>query len=340
MKRDISLDILRCIALICIIIVHIHPTSIFVNQIRCFDVPLMVFLSGISYALSNTARKEEKKELDYSKYFVKRFKRLIIPSWIFLLTYYVFFHIAYFLFCNNAHILWLDMLHDFTFFTGWYVWIIRVFFIIALCAPLISSAIISTSNWKVIIVCLSILLIFEFIPLKREDSITYYIGMVIPYISIFTFGLIANKVSKKSLLLMAAFFMCIYIGYAIYYINTMGDYQLTSIQKYPPKLYYSSYAISLSLLLYVFRRKILSFCSMIKVVSIFEFLGSHTIWIYFWHIPLIKPIMIIPSDSLRFFIVITTATAITYLQTKIVNKVIIKIKKDSIKRNLRIIFIG
>lgn len=131
MKRDISLDILRCIAIVSIILVHIDPKSILINQIRSFDVPLMVFLSGVSYALSNSVIGRPK--LAYSSYCIKRFKRLILPSWIFLLIYYILFHTAYFLYSSNAHILWLDMLHNFTFFTGWYVWIIRVFFYFLMC---------------------------------------------------------------------------------------------------------------------------------------------------------------------------------------------------------------
>ena len=338
MKRDISLDILRCIAIISIVFVHIHPKSILLNQIRSFDVPLMVFLSGISYTLSNSVMGRTK--LDYLSYCKKRFKRLILPSWIFLLIYYILFHIVYFLYSSNAHILWLEMLHNFTFFTGWYVWIIRVFFIISLCAPLVYGATLNTSNWKVIAAGFGILLVFEFIPLQREDSIIYYIGMVIPYISIFTIGLVVDKLSKKCLMFMAMFFAIIYIGYAIYYIQIMGSYQLTSIRKYPPKLYYMAYAISVSLLLYLIKNYIKIFCSQLKIITICEFIGSHTLWIYFWHIPIIRPVMIIQNDFLRFIVVIMIAVIITYYQVKIANKLIRKIESATIQKYLRTIFIG
>lgn len=214
------------------------------------------------------------------------------------------------------------------------------FFFISLCAPVIYTAILKTSNRIVIVASLVLLLVFEFIPLQREDSIIYYLGMVIPYISIFMIGLVVNKFSKKYLILLSAFFAIIYIGYVIYNIQIMGGYQLTSIQKYPPKLYYTSYAISVSLLLYCIKNYILVFCSRFKAVAVCEFIGSHTLWIYFWHIPMIRPVLIIHNDFVRFAVVILTAIAITYCQEKIVNKLCYKIKSVTIQKFLRTIFIG
>ena len=77
MARDISIDILRCIALIGIVVIHCEPESLWLRQIRNFDVPLMVFLSGVSYTLSI---KDENTLIDggYLKYVIKRFKRLIL----------------------------------------------------------------------------------------------------------------------------------------------------------------------------------------------------------------------------------------------------------------------
>lgn len=51
MRRDYSIDILRFIALTGIIAVCCVPNT-FITQLRNFDVPLMVFLSGVSYNLT------------------------------------------------------------------------------------------------------------------------------------------------------------------------------------------------------------------------------------------------------------------------------------------------
>ena len=50
-ERDNSIDILRAIALFGIILVHVKPWP-WLWQLRDFDVPLMVFLSGVVYSKS------------------------------------------------------------------------------------------------------------------------------------------------------------------------------------------------------------------------------------------------------------------------------------------------
>ena len=52
-KRDCSLDILRAIAIVGIFIAHTTHNNLLL-QIRDFDVPLMVFISGIAYNYSST----------------------------------------------------------------------------------------------------------------------------------------------------------------------------------------------------------------------------------------------------------------------------------------------
>ena len=47
MNRDISIDLLRFVGLSCIIFAHIDAPFV-LNQLRCFDVPLMLFVSGLT----------------------------------------------------------------------------------------------------------------------------------------------------------------------------------------------------------------------------------------------------------------------------------------------------
>lgn len=46
-KRDISIDILRFIGISFIILAHVNPPDTILN-IRCFDVSLMLFVSGLT----------------------------------------------------------------------------------------------------------------------------------------------------------------------------------------------------------------------------------------------------------------------------------------------------
>lgn len=51
-QRDSSVDIMRAIGLLCVILAHINPPSLLL-QIRSFDVPLMLFVSGLVYSGRN-----------------------------------------------------------------------------------------------------------------------------------------------------------------------------------------------------------------------------------------------------------------------------------------------
>jgi fucose 4-O-acetylase-like acetyltransferase len=51
-SRDIRFDILKVIGLFCIILAHVSPPSL-IFQLRNFDVPLMVMISGSVFYLSS-----------------------------------------------------------------------------------------------------------------------------------------------------------------------------------------------------------------------------------------------------------------------------------------------
>lgn len=84
MQRDVTIDILRVCGLLLIMLAHVNPPNL-IFQIRTFDVPMMVFVSGVSYFLS------KKADVSYFSYAFSRFKRLVLPVWIF----FVFFLLDY-----------------------------------------------------------------------------------------------------------------------------------------------------------------------------------------------------------------------------------------------------
>ncbi len=188
-NRNISIDLLRFIALSGIILVHIGCNSFF-SQLRSFDVPLMVFLSGISYYLSSN----KGANISYKGYCIKRFKRLIFPVWIFLPIYFLLYIIAF-----RKLPSFYQVATYFSFATVWYVWIIRVFFIIALCAPLVTSVLrkIKTSQFYIIIS--SAFVLFEcLVYYGNFTSFAFTILLInIPYIFVFALGYKAVGLSSK-----------------------------------------------------------------------------------------------------------------------------------------------
>ena len=125
--RDRNIDYLRTLGILLIILAH---TSIpnWLIQIRSFDVVMLCFLSGccISYH----------KYIDYIK---KRFKRLIIPAWIMLSILFSLTFVACII-MNRIQLYSIGKIVKSFFFLNegiGFIWIVRIYFLIALFTPLI-----------------------------------------------------------------------------------------------------------------------------------------------------------------------------------------------------------
>ena len=124
-SRDSYIDFLRFLGLSLIILAHVSPpSSIF--HLRCFDVCLMIFISGLSFS---------NKIIDnYKSFLIHRIFRLLVPVYI--------FHTAFFFIIGMLKLGGVDfevsikqIIESYLLFG--YMWIIRVFLIIALLTPLL-----------------------------------------------------------------------------------------------------------------------------------------------------------------------------------------------------------
>ena len=130
--RDNKVDILRALAIVCIILAHSQPNSI-IFQIRNFDVVLMVMLLGNSFYLSS-----RNKSLNYLSYIKKRFQRLVIPTWIFLSVFFCFYYLVSLAIGEKFYFSTSRIIHSYFLTEGiGFVWVIKVFFIVALLSPFI-----------------------------------------------------------------------------------------------------------------------------------------------------------------------------------------------------------
>ncbi len=127
--RDTKIDLLRFIGVALVILCHVAPPQA-IGAIRSFDVPLLVMISGVSFTMSY-------HELPYGKYVVKRFKRLVLPVWVFLAIYIPAEDLMRFV-LNKELIPTGMVLSSFALIEGIsYVWIFRVYFLMALISPLL-----------------------------------------------------------------------------------------------------------------------------------------------------------------------------------------------------------
>ena len=325
--RDESLDILRSIAFIGLIIAHVNP-PVFLMQLRNFDVPMMVFISGVAFAMSPGRKK------CYIHYVMKRFVRIILPTWLFLFVYY-------FIVENKSIIFTFS---SFTLLTWWYVWIMRVFFVISLFAPLVYFIVNKVSLKTYIVVFCFLLLLYEFFEIvldhRINSSLYTFAIMNFPYILVFSVGVVISRLNSRAIVSFAIISFVLYATIAFYLIVENGNYVLTDEQKYPPRLYYLSYAFVGIFFFWINRKRIMKLSSRLYLKSFLQFVGAHTMWIYFWHIIFLEQIHIFQDKwILRFFFVFMSSTCIAYLQH-------IMIKKSSVflphkvSKYVKIIFDG
>ena len=123
--REKYLDILKTIGLLCIILAHVNPPKI-LFQLRNFDVVLMILIS--SYLSL-----KKQKEHNIKPYIIKRAKRLILPTYIFLTFFFI---VAYF---TNIYDITIENILESYALSNYgigYVWVIRIYFIIVLLIPI------------------------------------------------------------------------------------------------------------------------------------------------------------------------------------------------------------
>ena len=293
-QRDPSIDLLRFIGLTMIILAHIglsRSTSL-LFQLRSFDVPLMVFTSGLAFSGKNVG--------SYLPFIGKRTLRLILPVYIFVGAYILL----------NPVLSGWNLVENYssakiagTFMLRLnpsigYVWIIRVFLIVMLVTPLLiklDKAI--KSDWLCLGAIAAVmagqqLLVDWLNPMKPGWFIKDWVLYICGYSAVFMWGLRARKASAAAssvalLILAAALFFC---GYGMY--TEHGTLMKLQATKYPPQLYFLVWGMLISGILW-FTRK---WWTRALDNRLFTFIGQNTIWIYLWHIPFVNMVVKGPFD--------------------------------------------
>jgi fucose 4-O-acetylase-like acetyltransferase len=321
-----------------IIFAHIGSYGV-LFQIRNFDVPLMVLVSGMSFGLSYKTNEE------YFNYLWKRVKRLIFPVWIFLTVYFVS------LLMLDPQSLDLDLK---TVITSYlliggigYVWIIKVFILVAMISPFIFQLHTKISSHKKYFLLLALIFaIYEvirylslpYIQSETGKAISYISHYIVPYGIVFAVGLriplLKNVQIKYLSILSFILFVITAVGLYLFY----GHFVPTQNYKYPPSFYYFAYALFVSCTLWLYSEEIETFFIKIKIEKIVTFIAQNSIWIYLWHIPIVKYFN--AHFLIKYIIVISLATILAYIQVYLVKKIIKRLSSDSLKKNIKILLTG
>ena len=288
--RDLSIDYLRFLGLSLIILAH-ASVPFTLAQIRCFDVPLMIFISGLTAA--------RKSFPTYGKYLVGRTKRLLVPVYIFLSVYLLVLILAQTLEVIPKYVDVKMILDSYLLLGGvGYVWIIRVFLLMMLVTPLlVGFEKYCKSDFLYGIVCLFLLVLNDvilhfasFTPERKYVSLilTEYVMYLVGYAPLFMLGLRLRYAGRNVLSYYVLWtILVLLIGLYVYKLFHGFPIELSQHYKYPPQSYYLIYGAAVSVILWFCKNLINKIILACKLSSLALFVGQNTIWIYLWHMPFV-----------------------------------------------------
>ncbi|MBN1902994.1 acyltransferase [Candidatus Sumerlaeota bacterium] len=332
-KRDDLIDILRFTGLTLIILAHTIPTKWVLFQLRNFDVPMMAVVSGMAFSLSSPQR------IRLGSYYWKRILRLLLPTYVFLTVFFLVtalcFHLSGGAFPFKGKLLGTYALRNVR--SIGYVWIIRVFLLIALTAPLLRFF------WKrlrpmAFAAMLTFVYILYEVALKHVPKlepgwlntfVTIYVYYAVAYSVLFGFGMALIKLNGYQRLAFAIVFGIVFV-LCVYLMNT-GDAIKLRMQsfKYPPRVYYVSWGLFMSSLLsFIFvKGRLFGFWG-----GLIRFMSSASLWIYLWHIAVLSVINwhidlfpALKGPWMKFATVIVISTLLTYLHRLLFSRLAEKI---------------
>lgn len=285
-QRDIALDLLRFLGILIIIMAHCRPPG-WLFQLRNFGAPLLVVVSAMTYAVIYARR-----DMEAARFLKRRILRLVVPAWLFLTILFSLIFVVT-LFTQAAYPFSADEIAQSYFFLDGigFVWIFRIYILLALITPFalsVGRSDLRDSHYFLLLfaayVCYEILaeLIGRGVANTGFAFAAKTLLVLIPYVFLYFYGMRAGRLSTKTLITISAISVAIFMTLCVFKFIDAGELVTTQEFKYPPTLYYLSYAFFAVNALIVASRYISIQNKTAR--SIVIWLSSNSLWIYLWHI--------------------------------------------------------
>lgn len=283
-ERDLSLDLLRAIGLLSIILAHVNPPQL-LFQLRTFDVIMMVAVSAISYT-------EYSQPKPYGRYLWSRVNRLLFPTEEFILLIGVIFYVLSMLTgVTTPFPLRTIIIGMFTLCGVGYLWVIRVFLYNALLDPFVKR-IAECRKWgSYILVSYIIYIIVEHFCICDLSTFYYTLAesSILNFMSYGIIAIISYKLYKMSTRYLILTLSVIAVVLLILCIVQHGF--VPNTYKYPPKLQYMLWGLLVVGLSFgVFR-----YVKVSRLPAIITFISANSLWVYFWHIVMLNLLEVYPQ---------------------------------------------
>ena len=145
--------------------------------------------------------------------------------------------------------------------------------------------------------------------------------MAVPYALVFLYGLRMHTMSRRALFLTGSVSGFVFAVIASYLYLAADGFIQTQAYKYPPRLYYLSYAVAISTALYILLKERQNRSKKIAVVWI----SQNSLWIFLWHILFLYIWDFLMADMdftgvwiAKFLVVLAASCFTTYMQKLVV----------------------
>ncbi|MES1038120.1 acyltransferase family protein [Peribacillus simplex] len=277
--RDLRIDALRFVGTMLVILAHVGAPN-WIQNIRTFDVVMLVLISGMSINKSRDTKK-------YFNYLFRRLKKMVFPLYIVLTIIFVINFVMSSLFgISSTGLDFNIILESYLLLDGiGYVWVVRVFLCVALVAPFFPRLFKNRSSVGFISIVVISYILYSTIGILLTDNpywlFDFFFMQIVPYILIAAIGykIYINKEMTKLMLLVSIIGL---FGITITNI-ILNQSILPDSYKYPPQLQYLFYGLFISLLLFLIVDK---FKSVEKFFAskFINFVSINSYDIYLYHI--------------------------------------------------------
>lgn len=314
--RYYYIDVLKLFALLCLFLAHVSAPA-WLEEIRGFDVPMLVFLSGY---LSRESFRRSGSILNYLR---KRVERLVVPTWIFLLVFYACMAAA------GQFPDWGTVMRSFFFqrdsgIAGG-VWIIWIYLICALVAPAL-MVLNRRLGEKALLFWVGLFVGYEIMSSVQflvENRIIYYTFFcIIPYGAVLLFGIVYEDLTRGQKIFVITALIAAHLAYCVVFAVKGEGYQHLNDYKYPARGYYITYALPVTMLLLEAMKRLDPRLPRLGVV---EFASAHSLWVYLWQIMMLAVVNYVLGISEHWvlcLVIITVGSfALTWVQNQVVELV-------------------
>lgn len=321
---------MRFLGVLVIIYAHTHPPE-WIDQLRNFGTPLLIVASAATYAYIY----RNNRSIDVPSFLRKRIYRLLVPLWLFLTFFFGSMAVLAFVIDRPYPFDPQIILESYALHHGiGFVWIFKVYLYLAfLTPPLLAFCRNVRSDLTFYSILLATFVFYTILCYYYERTMSEeaygifseYVLTIIPYAVLYCYGLRLSTLKRRTVILVALGSGLVCGAIAVYLYLDTGHWVLTQEHKYPPQLYYLSYAFLWVNLIYV-----AAYSRIVKSIppTVMHWLSDNSLWIYLWHIMAVYVWeRVIDYDGtfvtslVKFWLLLLTSMALVAVQNEVTRRV-------------------